>query len=281
MCYYNGQKVAKSELIRLRNLEKLVANYDFLNSELLIGFDYNVKAVLRPVEGQEDFDIVKMEWGFIPSYLKTREDVFRMRNGYKDETGKFRPGIITLNAVCEELLEPRKIYRNAALKRRCLILSTGFYEWRHIHRINKRTGQPNKTAEKYPYFISIKNRNSFFMAGIWQPWTDKETGEQVDSCAVITTKANGLMEQIHNSKKRMPTILNEDLAWEWMFGNPDEKRILEIAATQYPAEEMQAWTIKKDFLHSLCPADPFVYPELPPLEGEGGSAPVVEQASLF
>jgi putative SOS response-associated peptidase YedK len=279
MCYYNGQKVTREEYIRLKHLEKLVANYDFLNSDLLVGFDYNVKAVLKPMEDQEDFDIVKMEWGFIPPFWKTREDVFKWRKGFM-ENGQFKQ-MLTLNAVCEELLEPRKIYKEAALKRRCLIISTGFYEWRHIHRINKRTGQPNKTAEKYPYFISLKEKNYFYMAGIWQPWVDKETQEYVESCAIVTTKANRLMEQVHNSKKRMPTILNEDLAWEWMFGKLDEKCILEIAATQYPSEEMQAWSIKKDFLNTLCPADPFVYPELPPLEGDEGTTTIAEQASLF
>ena len=48
------------------------------------------------------------------------------------------------------------------------------------------------------------------------------------------------MEQIHNSKKRMPTILTEDLAWEWLFGNLDEERITEIARYQFPTEQMEA-----------------------------------------
>jgi putative SOS response-associated peptidase YedK len=74
------------------------------------------------------------------------------------------------------------------------------------------------------------------------------------------------MEQVHNSKKRMPTILNDDLAYEWMFGDPDEKRILEIAATQYPAEEMQACTIAKDFRDALEPARPFEFEDVPDLE---------------
>ena len=108
MCYYNGQKVTRAEYIRLKELEKLVANYDFLSRDLQIGFDYSLNAVLKPVPGQKDFDIVQMEWGFIPSYLKTREDVFKMRNGYKDATGKFRPPITTLNAVSEEMLAPRE-----------------------------------------------------------------------------------------------------------------------------------------------------------------------------
>ena len=266
MCYYNGQKVTREEFIRLKQLEKLVANYDFLNRDLQVGFDYNMNAVLKRHPDEEDFDIIQMEWGFIPHYLKTREDVFKMRNGYKDATGKFRPGIITLNAVCEELLLPGKIYRDATLKRRCLVLSTGFFEWRHIYPKNKRTGEPLKTAIKYPYYISLKDKGYFYMAGIWQPWTDKVTGEHVETFAIVTTKANKLMEQVHNSKKRMPTILNDDLAYEWLFGNLDEKRILEIAATQYPANEMQACSIAKDFREVLEPTKEFMYEDLPVLE---------------
>ena len=70
------------------------------------------------------------------------------------------------------------------------------------------------------------------MAGIWIPWTGKITGEYVESFSIVTTKANHLIEQVHNTKKRMPTILNEDLAYEWMFGKLDEKRIAEIATFQ-------------------------------------------------
>lgn len=85
------------------------------------------------------------------------------------------------------------------------------------------------------------------MAGNWQPWTDKATGEHVETFAIVTTKANKLMEQVHNSKNQMPTILNDDPGYEWLFGNLDEKRILEIAATQYPAKEMQASSIAKEY----------------------------------
>jgi putative SOS response-associated peptidase YedK len=91
-----------------------------------------MNAVLKRYPEKEDFDIVQMEWGFIPHYLNTKEDVFKMRNGYKDDSGTYRPPIITLNAVCEELLQPGKIYRDATLKRRWLVLSTGFFEWRYF-----------------------------------------------------------------------------------------------------------------------------------------------------
>jgi putative SOS response-associated peptidase YedK len=174
----------------------------------------------------------------------------------------------TLNAIGEELLLPGKMYREAALKRRCLFLSTGFYEWRHIFPMGKK-GQPLKTAVKYPYHIRTKiNDEIHFTAGIWQPWTDKETGETVDTCALVTTKANKIMEQIHNSKKRMPCILTEELAGEWISDGLSEDRILELATFQYPTQQMEAWSIQKDFKTAFNPLETFEYADLPALELE-------------
>jgi putative SOS response-associated peptidase YedK len=120
---------------------------------------------------------------------------------------------------------------------------------------------------KYPYHIKIKGETNLHLtAGIWQPWTDKETGETIDTCALVTTKANTLMEQIHSSKKRMPTILTPELAGEWISDGLTEERILEIATFQYPAEQMEAWPIQKDFKTALNPAEAFEYVDLPGLQ---------------
>ncbi len=189
-----------------------------------------------------------------------------MRHGYKDDKGKFNPPITTLNAVSEEMLLPNKMYRDAALNRRCFVLSTGFYEWRHVFPKNKKTGAPLKTAVKYPYRIKVKDREYFFMAGIWEPWKDTETGEYVETLSIVTTTANSLMKQVHNSKERMPTILNEDLAWDWLFANLSEDRIKEIGQSRFRANEMEVYTLSKDFREALDPTEPCEYPELPPLE---------------
>src|SRR6266498_1558005 len=266
MCYFNGQKVSRAEFIRLKQLEKIVANYDFLNNPLQEGFDFGTSAVLKPFSDKEDFEIVEMEWGFLPDKwfgkpIDTREAATRFRKGFPNLFGKMEPGITTLNAMAEELLLPGKIYRESALHRRALMVSTGFYEWRHIYRLNKKTGQPLKTPDKYPYRIGLKDKEYFYFPVVWKSWTDQLTGEYVETCANITTKANFLMEQVHNSKKRMPTILNEDLAYEWLFGKLSEERILEIALTQYPWQEMYAYTIAKDFKTALDPTAPFEHPE--------------------
>ncbi|MCA6441245.1 MAG: SOS response-associated peptidase family protein [Chitinophagaceae bacterium] len=273
MCYYNGQKVTHAEFIRLKGIEKLVASYGFLSTDLHDGFAYGNIAVLKPIVGQKDFEIVQMEWGFIPDTwfgkpLDTREKVEQWRRGYKNAQGKFIPGITTLNAMSEELLLPGKIYRDSALNRRCLILSSGFFEWRHHCPANKRTGEPVKTALKIPHYITVKDQPYFFMSGEYKPWTDKATGETIDTVTINTTAApeGHLMAKVHNSKMRMPSILNEDLAWEWMFEPLTESRITEISGTQFPSDQMTACTIAKDFKEQLDPAKPFLYEDLPMIE---------------
>lgn len=268
MCYYNGTKVTRDEYIRLKHLEKLVANYKFLDREVINGFDFGATAIVKPIDGKEDIEIVPMEWGFIPDPLvwpfwETREQVATGRVPHKDHYGNFVDGLNFLNAVSEEILYKNKVYRKAALTRRCLFISSGFYDWRHVYPIGKRTGKPLKTAVKYPYRVMVKGKEYFYMAGIWQQWTDADTGETVDTCSMITTAANLVMEQIHNSKKRMPTMLNDDLAWEWLFGKLEEKRIQEIASFQIPWNELSYYTLQKDFLNAVNPTLPFEYTDLP------------------
>jgi len=156
------------------------------------------------------------------------------------------------------------MYRDATLKRRCIVLSSGFYEWRHY----KPVGAKKENA--YPYFITIKGKPVFLMAGIYQPWIDKNTGETIDSFAIVTTAANDMMSKVHNKKKRMPTILNENLAQEWLQEELNESRIKEIANFQLAAEEMEATSIKKDFKIAAHPQEKFIYAELPSLNQSEG-----------
>ena len=264
MCYYRGLTITNQDVLKIQDFELDLRQYDI--EELVAdGFAYANTPVIIPKQDC-GCELVLMEWGFLPSYLPSRDAVNNFRRGYTDEKGKFHPPMTTLNAIGEDLLLPQKMFRNAALKRRCLFISTCFYEWRHVYPLGKK-GQPLKTAVKYPYNIRIKGDSEIhFTAGIWQPWTDRETGETINTCALITTKANKLMEQIHNSKKRMPTILTPELAGEWISDGLSEERIREIATYQLPATQMEAWPIYKDFKTAGNPTEPANYPDLPSLQ---------------
>ncbi len=263
MCYYREVKVKNQILLKINDIERDLSSYE-LEALVADGFAYGTTPIVVP-KPNCGWDIVRMEWGFIPFYLANRDTVEKFRRGYMDAQGKYHPPMTTLNAIGEELLLSGKMYREAALKRRCLFISTSFYEWRHIFPLGKK-GQPLKTAVKYPYNIRTRGDDEIhFTAGIWQPWIDKETGETVETCTLVTTKANRLMEQIHNSKKRMPTILTPELAAEWISDGLSEERISEIATFQYPAEKMEAWPIHKDFKTASDPTEGFEYADLPAL----------------
>ncbi|HJP62606.1 MAG TPA: SOS response-associated peptidase family protein [Mucilaginibacter sp.] len=257
MCYYNGQKVSRTEFIRLKNLEKAVGNFNFLNVGVHNGFNYAPCAILVPSEDGKDFDIVQAEWGYVPGYLKTREEALMFRRKYT-----------TLNFKSENLFVKEdgkpSMWSSAAKNRRCLVLSTGIVESRHIPKIGKK-GQELKETIKYPYYVTVKGREYFYMPGLYNEWLDPETSQFVNTVAIGITEANSLMRQIHNSKLRMPTILTEDLAYEWLLGKPDNDRLSEIARTQIPSRMLEACTIDPDY-RTAQEATPKEFPELAPLD---------------
>jgi putative SOS response-associated peptidase YedK len=266
MCYFNGRKVSYAELVRLRNLEKQIKS---LREGKLVhkGFDYENWPTIKPV-GKFDFEHVEMEWGFIPDSwrgkkIDTREKVKQFRNGYKDASGKWIPGITTLNAMGEELLLPGKIFREAALNGRVLVLSWGFYESRHIPEMGKR-GSILKSPYTIPHYIGLKGiETAFPMAGIFKEWKDIETGELKETFAIVTTAApeGHIMANIHNSKKRMPTIFTWEQAEAWLYDDLSEAEITTLATTVFPSELMTAHTVKKEYVTSENPMEPCDYDE--------------------
>lgn len=246
MCNFMGFRVSKHQHLMLNNIEKELGSLAALYV-LQSGFAYTDTAVVR-ARGRDDFEVVNMHWEFIPWWIKNTAELKQARS----------QGIPWLNATCEKLLTG-KMFRDAALKRRCLVPATHFYEWRHY--------QPESAKKEiaYPYCVQLKSHQYFYMAGIWQQWTDKDTGETMDTVAIITTAANAIMEKVHNKKKRMPVILTETLAARWIFDDLTEQEIQEIACFQYPAEAMEVYTLRKDFKAIDDPLEPFTYQELPAL----------------
>src|ERR1700690_3652170 len=142
------------------------------------GFDHNASLVVtqdRPREFQS------FTWGLIPWWTKSRADAMQIR-------------IRTLNCISEEMFDKASFRDSLNDHKRCLIPCTGFFEWRWF----------NNGKTKYPYFVHLAHEELFSLAGAWSEWTDKETGEVLQTYSVLTTGANKLMEKVHNSKKRMP-----------------------------------------------------------------------------
>ena len=130
----------------------------------------------------------------------------------------------TFNARAEDI-EQKAMFRSAVKKSRCLIPATGFFEW---------TGE--KTARK-PWFISAMDGKPLTFAGLFETWKDRESGEEIKSCTIITCAANDFMARIHN---RMPVILNQKDWQAWL----DEPRTDLLK----PANDdtLQAWRVSPE-----------------------------------
>jgi putative SOS response-associated peptidase YedK len=251
MCYYNSINIQKGTKVKLNGVVKELPP---LERPLQSGFEYGDWAIIKgnvnqdnDNENSNDFVFELAHWELIAPWVNSTLEVMKGREKFN-----------TLNATAERLFESR-LFKQPALKRRCLVLSSGFYEWRHY----TPTGAKKDIA--YPYHISLKDKPYFFMAGIYQPWVDIESGEMMDTFSIVTTKANSIMAQIHNKKKRMPTILSEEQAAHWISPNLAASEITKLASTHIEDSLLEAYTIKKDFRTALYPKDAFVYEELIPL----------------
>jgi putative SOS response-associated peptidase YedK len=149
-------------------------------------------------------EIALLTWGFVPHWAEDPSFGRRM-----------------INARAESVAE-KPIFKRAFSERRCLVIADGFYEW-------KRSG-----TKKQPYHIRRKDRESFAFAGIWETWSDKDEGVELESFAIITTTPNDLMAPIHN---RMPVIIGEDEYERWL--SPEEPHPEEFLSP-YSSEEFEA-----------------------------------------
>ena len=163
-------------------------------------------AAIRDSE-QHQRELVMLRWGLVPFWAKDPSIGNRM-----------------INARAETVAE-KPSFRAAFKHRRCVVLADGFYEW---HR---------EGDVKTPYFISLVNGEPFALAGLWEDWKDRKSGESLQTTTLITTTANDFMQPLHH---RMPVILQPDTADEWLAGPND---YLQNAAERVPA--LRAWPVDR------------------------------------
>lgn len=134
----------------------------------------------RPTSSGFQREICELRWGLIPSWAKDH------KIGYR-----------TLNARSETISE-KPSFRTAFKSRRCIILASGYYEW-------KKTGPAKQT-----YYFRMRDERPFGFLGLWESWPgppDHPFDDALESCTIITTPANKMTSPIHN---RMPCLSDID-----------------------------------------------------------------------
>jgi len=139
---------------------------------------------------------VLSHWGLVPAWVQDRRRAEKIRNA-------------TINARSETLLQ-KPSFRHLAATNHCLLPVSGFFEWHDHH------------GRKIPYFLRWKDHKAFGLAGLYDRWTDRETGEVLHTFTLLTVPATPLLARIHNTRKRMPLLLPPGEGVKWV-----EKRSFE------------------------------------------------------
>ncbi len=153
-----------------------------------------------------------MKWGLVPFWAKDPKIGYKM-----------------INARAETLAQ-KPSFKHLLKSKRCLVPSSGFYEWK---RIDKR---------KIPYYIGIKNSKIFSFAGLYDNWKDSD-GNELKTFTIITTNSNNTLKPIHN---RMPVILEREFEEDWLDVKTHDFDSLKQMLKPYPDDKMIAYAVSTE-----------------------------------
>ncbi|MFM7023065.1 MAG: SOS response-associated peptidase [Flavobacteriales bacterium] len=177
-----------------------------------------------------------LSWGLIPSDCRDEKSAEEIRR-------------MTINARCETIFE-KKSFRESAIHRRCIIAIDGFYEYMH------------QGKNKYPFFVQLKT-GPMVLAGLWSEWVNPETGEILKTVTIVTTNANSLLQVIHNTKKRMPVILNEEGQKIWLENSTDYSQLfIPFDSNEFEVHSVKPLLGKNGTGNTPEASVEFEYPEL-------------------
>jgi putative SOS response-associated peptidase YedK len=220
MCYHKSQTNSIDYLA-----EYYSASYSDLMAELYNthyhenGFDF----LPSPIVTAENKDALQpFNWGLIPWWTKGLDAGLKLR-------------VQTLNCISEEMYEKPAFRDSAKEGKRCLIPCSGFFEWRWMD---------EKGKTKVPYYVSLPGKKLFSIAGLYATFRDRSTDQRHPTYTVLTTRANNLMEKIHNSKKRMPVIIPREYEQDWLNPSLSQEDVLALCQP-IDGNVMEGHTISK------------------------------------
>ncbi len=170
-------------------------------------------AVVRVPEPGAPRRLDLLKWGLIPYWAKEASIGNRM-----------------INARAESVAE-KPAYRWSFKKKRCLVATDGFYEW-------KKEGKA-----KQPFLIRREDGKPFAFAGLWSTWKDAEHGGQtVETFTILTTAANDLLRPLHD---RMPVIVGRENFDLWLDPKMEDAEKLQPLLVPHAVEGFHAFPVSR------------------------------------
>lgn len=154
-------------------------------------------------------ELASLRWGLVPGWAKEAAIGARLINA-RIETAAEKPA-----------------FRQALVRRRCLIPVSGFYEWHAV------------AGRKQPYFISFDDRPCFALGGLWECWMNGGGGS-VETFTVLTTRPNEVVSSLHD---RMPVIVPPEHFAAWLAPACLDDELATRVAIPHDAHGMVAWPV--------------------------------------
>ena len=138
-------------------------------------------APTTPIEvvraGEAGNELIPMRWGLVPSWWK--KSLSELPS--------------TFNARAETVTE-KPMFRAAFKARRCIIPTSGFYEW---------TG---KAGAKTPHYFSAPSGEPLALAGLWERWRDPESDASFELGDDNRRRCEQMDEQVSRSNADHPRV---------------------------------------------------------------------------
>src|SRR5881227_2284054 len=133
-------------------------------------------------DGRWSLDLLR--WGLVPWWAKD-----------------IKIGARCINAMAETVAT-RPAFRDAfARRQRCIVPVDAFYEWKKM------------PAGKQPYAIVGADGLPLAMAGLWERWKDRSTGDTVQTFTIITTVQRTLWRHPRSHARHSAAGEMGHLAW--------------------------------------------------------------------
>lgn len=167
-----------------------------------------VAPVIRlAADGTKHLD--ELRWGLVPFWSKDVKIGSKMINSRSEEAAT------------------KPAFRSPFKKQRCLVPTTGFYEWKAIG------GTPSKPT-KQPYFIHKSENRIFAFAGLWDRWKGPD-GDMVESFTIMTRQPNEAISALHN---RIPVIIERGDYDRWLSRDLQDVEQISAMLGSKPSDEL-------------------------------------------
>jgi putative SOS response-associated peptidase YedK len=160
---------------------------------------------LHPETRARHLDLLR--WGLVPNWAKDPKLVRQPINA-RAETAATSP-----------------MFRDALLRRRCLVPADVFYEWQATE------------DGKQPFAIARTDGQPMVFAGLWEGWRGTD-GTVMRTFTIVTTSANATLRPLH---ERMPVVLEPPDWTAWLGETETDPTVL----LRPSAADFRVWRVGK------------------------------------